>query len=263
MSAVQAIKGYFGLFGVRGVVLATKARLLQKWIETEVNVHGIKYPVHLRLRTTDGSVFRQIFVNREYNCDFCKSPSVIVDAGANIGLTSVFFANKYPEAMIVAIEPEYSNFQMLKKNVAPYVNITAIHAALWKDDCEIDLVDPGVGHDGFQTLEISDHGIGYANSNHVCGVTIAKLMHDFCINHIDILKIDIEGSEKEVFDYSMPWINRVGVIVIELHDELRVGCARSLYLASRDFDVEWRKGETVFLARREYVMGTALPGTDE
>jgi FkbM family methyltransferase len=253
MSALQAVEAYYELFGVRGVMVAAKARWLHTWVEAAVIVPDLKHPVYIRLRTTDVSVFRQVLVTREYDSQFCKPLRTVIDAGANIGLTSVFYANKYPEATIVAVEPESSNFQMLKRNIAPYPNVIAVQAALWRDNQEIRLIDPKLGHYGFRTLEAPTLGSLREDYKLVRGVTLSRLMLDLHLNYVDLLKIDIEGSEKEVFEDSDSWVDNVGVIVVELHDEIREGCARSVYLGAKNFDREWRKGETVFLARREYV----------
>lgn len=56
-----------------------------------------------------------MLLNAEYAWDTAVRPRVIVDAGANIGLASLFFANKYADAKIIAIEPEEHNFKILKK----------------------------------------------------------------------------------------------------------------------------------------------------
>lgn len=82
-----------------------------------------------------------------------KSPRVIVDAGANIGLTSVFYSNKYPRAKIFAIEPEPSNFELLKKNTASYTNVVRIQAALLRENEPVGFFDPGAGFWGFRTAE--------------------------------------------------------------------------------------------------------------
>lgn len=256
MSALQAIRSYYSLFGSYGVLLAAKARLLQTSIEAIVSVPGIKHPVHLRLRTTDVSTLWQVLVIAEYDCEFSKSPRVIVDAGANIGLTSVFYANKYPEAKIVAIEPESSNFEILKKNTESYANVAPVHRALWKENKELSVIDRGLGHYGFQTVDrpVSDSG---DRRGRVLGITPDKLMADYDLKYIDIMKLDIEGAEVEVFQNPSSWIDRVGVIVIELHDRLRTGCSRSVYLAAKDFEFESRKGETLFLMKKEYVVKRA------
>ncbi len=252
MSALEAVNTYYGLFGLRGVALAAAARLRDARDEIAARAPGLKLPVHLRLRTSDVSVFRQVLITREYDWEFSKTPRVIIDAGANIGLTSVFYANKYPEATIVAIEPEPSNFQMLEKNIEPYPNVTAVHAALWKANEEISLIDPGLGCYGFRTIGASDLVASPDGQRRVRGLTVDEVMKTHGLEFVDLLKIDIESSEKEVFEGATGWIERVGVIVVELHDQLRSGCARSVYLAAKDFEFEWRKGETVFLAKREY-----------
>jgi FkbM family methyltransferase len=262
MSALEGVETYFRLFGAHGVVLAAKARYLRRSIEVAVLVPDIKHPVHLRLRTSDVSVFRQVFITREYDSPFCLSPRIIVDAGANIGLTSVFYANRYPSATIIALEPESSNYRMLKTNTAPYANITAIRAALWKHNGEISLVDPDLRHYGFQTVETREIGTERKGKEIVPAMTLDTVMADLNIESIDILKMDIEGSEKDVFENSTAWIDRVETIVVEFHDQFRSGCARSVYLAAKDFEFERRRGETVFLAKREYMANELATRTD-
>ena len=84
-----------------------------------------------------------------------------------------------------------------------------------------------------------------------------KLMADFQIDYIDLLKVDIEGAEKEVFERSGTWISSVGIIAVELHDWFRSGCSQAVHLAARDFKVEWQKGEITYLARAEYAPNAA------
>jgi FkbM family methyltransferase len=261
MNAIQAVRDYYSLFGTRGVLLAAKARLLRKLMGVEVSIPGIKHSVCVRLRTSDVSVLRQVFVLAEYDCEFSKSPRLIIDAGANIGLTSVFYANKYPEARIIAIEPEQSNFQLLRQNAAPYPKITPIQAALWNNDMELDLFDPGLGHYGFQTNAKPEAKLAIGCCSKVRGITMDKLIKEYALDFIDILKMDIEGSESEVFQNSASWIEKIGVVVIELHDRIRAGCSESFHGASKSFRLVMEKGETLFLARKEYFPGSPLPRT--
>ena len=262
MSILQGVDTYFRLFGVSGVLWAAKARLLRRPIEIAAVAPDTKHPVHLRLTTSDISVFRQVLVTREYDSPFHFSPRTIIDAGANIGLTSVFYANRYPNATIIAIEPESTNFKMLKKNTAPYSNITAIRAALWKHNGEINLVDPDARDYGYQTLETPEIAPGYKGREIVPAMTLDRIMADLNIQRVDILKMDIEGSEKGVFENSTAWIDRVETIAVEFHDQFRVGCARSVYMAAKDFDCESHRGETVFLARREYLANQSATHDD-
>ena len=77
------------------------------------------------------------------------------------------------------------------------------------------------------------------------GISINKLMANFKINQIDILKIDIEGSEKEVFSQSTEWLEKVGLIFIEFHDRKKSGCRESFSKAIKNYVGQIQnKGET-------------------
>jgi len=73
--------------------------------------------------------FEKIFLDREYDLSFLNlDPKVIIDGGSNVGYASVFFANRYPDARIISVEPEASNFRLLVKNTRSYPNVTRIRA---------------------------------------------------------------------------------------------------------------------------------------
>src|SRR5580698_5943277 len=188
MSMRVGLSLYYSLFGVAGIILAARARLLGRPVQVAVEVPGIPHPVYLRMRTTDVASCAEILIKRQYDWDFGSAPRTIVDAGANIGLASIFYANKYPSARIIAIEPEASNFQMLVKNTAAYSRVKTVNAALWSENCELDIFDPEQGHTAFQMRgETDTRGTQRAR---VSGITLDKLMSDFGINHIDLLKVD-------------------------------------------------------------------------
>jgi len=248
MSIIQGARSHYRLFGLKGIFLVANTRLFGKPIEIAVNIDRIAHPVNLRLRTTDVSLFEEIFIHSEYCFEPSRPPRIIVDAGANIGLTSVFFANKFPHAKIIAIEPEEANFKMLQKNANCYSNIFPIQAALWREETVLNLSNPGTGSWGYQTQEQHCDAI----EGCVLGMTVDKLMAQYGIDYIDLLKIDIEGSEKEVFETSSSWIDKVGAIIVELHDHIKRGCSRSVYAATTHFEHEWRKGETTFFVKKEH-----------
>ena len=250
---VTRIREYYNLLGVCGLLKLIKVTLTGQSTEFSITLPGIKHHFVIRLGTTDVKTLRHIFSELEYEARFEGSPKVIIDAGANIGLASIYFAKIFPEARIISIEPELSNFHLLKRNTSQYENITPIRAALWKEKTTIDLINRESGHWGFQTVKNSQE-----NSNgkvdEVNAITIDNVMKENSIDYIDILKLDIEGAEKEVFEGMPKWVGKVGVLVIELHERYKVGCNRSFYNASNGFDFEWHNGENIFLARE----GSAL-----
>jgi len=209
-------------------------------------------PVYIRVPSSDHATYHQIFEQREYDFSVRRNPRVIVDAGANVGLAAVLFANRYPDARIFAIEPDTSNFQLLKRNVAPYPQITPLHAALWDKDEAVNVIDEGYGEWGFMTErahEKATSGRERTRRGLVRGLSVDTLLREHHIDHIDLFKIDIEGAEREVMSNSAAWMDRIGAMVVELHDGMKPGCNRSFYRATNNFDLEWRQGENVVVAR--------------
>lgn len=83
----------------------------------------------------------------------------------------------------------------------------------------------------------------------VPAMTIDKIMKNYSLSKIDILKVDIEGAEKEVFSDTLSWIEKVDSIIIELHERMKKGCNRTFYYGTNGFDNEWKQGENIYLAK--------------
>ncbi len=251
---LYGLKLYFDILGIDGLLCAVKAKITKSKGLFMVTRKDCVHPFFLRVPSSDVLVYRQIFIDNDYLFLTEKQPDFIVDAGANTGLASIYFANKYPNSKIVAIEPEQSNFELLTTNVKPYPNIIPLQAALWCQSGELNLVDPGFGEWGFITdVQDSPERLLGRTCHTVKAVTIVDILTKFNIDKIDILKIDIEGAEREVFRDTSAWIERVNSIIIELHERLKVGCNRSFYCGSNGFDSEWKKGENVFLSRSNFI----------
>ncbi len=248
ISIIKTSKLYYRTLGFKGLVKAGTSFLLKRKSYITVSQKDVQFPINLRMLTSDVPTYKQIYLDGEYAFNADKYPEVILDVGANIGLASIYFANKFPKARIIAIEPETSNFEVLKKNVSNYSNVTPVHAALWNESGEINLVDPGLGNWGFMTEEggSSQHGL---KSETVSALTINDIMNTFNIDKIDILKIDIEGAEKEVFMDADSWLPNVDSLIVELHERMKSGCNRSFYNATKGFEHEWHLGENVYLSR--------------
>ena len=118
MSVLDGFRIYYKNFGIRGVLAIAGYRLMGIPQEIVVKPPGIQHPIFLRVRTTDVSLYSSILRGREYGFDLPFSPRTIVDAGANVGMASIFFAQKYPQAKIIAVEAEASNFAMQKRSSA-------------------------------------------------------------------------------------------------------------------------------------------------
>jgi FkbM family methyltransferase len=225
----------------QSVVAIGAAKVLRKQV-VKVRWPGISQPILLRVGSADIPAYEDVVINRQYECDLPFAPDVIIDAGAHIGLASVFFANRYPHAQIIAIEPETANFRLLEKNIHPYKNVRAIKAALWSRDGDVILKDPGIGTWGFQ---VAGDGPGAK----VPALTVPTLLARENIRKVDLLKVDIEGAEKEVFAGNLEWLGRVKFLMIETHHWL-VGCRETVTSAMIGFQ-SWTKGEVTFYQNKQ------------
>lgn len=237
---------YWNRFGLaNGSHLLANIALEQKYIQLPLRHY--KAPVLARPNTSDVPVFEQVFVDREYDFPLPDlNPKLIIDAGANVGYAAVFFANKYPNARILAVEPESSNYELLVRNTVPYANITPINAALWNKTGHVAIDNPGAEK---WTFRVTDSRSTTAPT--VEALTVQDLLSIARSEHIDILKIDIEGSEKELFkaDYG-GWLERVSVMMIELHDEFITGCSKTFYCAVSQYNFnQFVRGENLILIK--------------
>ena len=212
---------------------------------------SVEHPLYARPGTTDLAAFHGIFGRRQLSIDLGFTPRVIVDLGANVGYASVDLALRYPGASVIAVEPEPSNVEVLRRNVAGF-GIVVVEAAVWPREAVLDLQEAEIGHAGFRVRE------GSRPQRGVNAVTIPALLKQNRLNVIDLLKIDIEGSELELLSEETEWLQRVRAICIEFHDSFRPGCVSvgEAALAAAGFRFLKRIGGTYYYVR-ELTAGAA------
>lgn len=235
----------FGFRAVRFLYLSklNDANLLHKMVS--IRFPGVRHPVFLRPRTSDFKLFRNIFIDREYDISLPFTPQTIIDGGGNIGLAAVLFANRYPEAKIVSIEPETSNFMMLQKNTGAYSNIKPVKAGIWRKSSYLHVSNPTSGKWAFIVEETA-----VAGDDTIRGISIDDLIRQNGWNNADLVKLDIEGSEKEVFEAQPElWLNKAKALIIELHDWIKPRCSNAVFDSLRPYNFKKsQKGEnTVFI----------------
>ena len=136
---------------------------------------------------------------------------VILDCGANVGITALYFASRYPNARIFCIEPDDRNFELLKRNTAAEPRIVAIRGALV--GCPREFVQFTTDRPAWGNF-VTETEIGHR----VPAFTVEQILDDNHLSQVDLLKVDIEGAEKEVFAKG-EFLQRVGHIIIELHND--------------------------------------------
>jgi len=246
-----------GLFGAIRLVVA--AFTLPRGSRIRVRVRGLRQPVCVRARGSDTLVFVQVFALQEYNFDeFAQRTLVddryqailksgrkplIIDCGANVGFASLWFAARFPEAVIMAVEASPDNFALLRENVAAYPNIIPLNAAIWDVPARMRITNPG---DAAWVLEVAPvdatapltpSGEGGAE---IDAVTIPDLLQRNPDWAAFITKIDIEGAESALFRSNTGWMPAMAFIAIEVHDRLQPfkSVGRNFYREIGKHDVE-------------------------
>src|ERR1700674_2609294 len=107
-------------FGVTKGLIALYKLSSTKDGNVRISIPQSRSTIILRANTSDIQTFEQIFISQTYELGIDIEPQLIVDGGANVGYASIYFANRYPAAQIIALEPEESNFELLKENTTPY-----------------------------------------------------------------------------------------------------------------------------------------------
>lgn len=223
-----------------------------------------RFNVRLRRGTNDWRTFKLIFVDRDYDMSRLArhreimekfdavvargQAPLIIDCGANIGLSALWFARTFPAAHVVAVEPEPENCALARTNCAR-ANATVLHAAVATTDTRLALVDPGLGSDAFRTRAA---GTGEATLPARSVPSLVTEARKVAPVEPFLIKIDIEGFEQELFAKDTDWIDQFPVLIIELHDWMLPGTAnsanflRAVAKRNRDFV---HIGENVFSIR--------------
>lgn len=188
---------------------------------------GDPRPLWLRPGSSDFATFREIFIDREYDVvhAFAASPAGVLDLGANIGLTARWLRQQFPSVRVMCVEPDGRNAHRAAANLAAAVasgEVVIMQAfaggtsrAAWIDS-------PGRGLTNEHRL--SDRPRRAATTPvYTVGELLAR-----CPFPVDTVKMDVEGSEREIFAGDLSWLNVVRDVLVEVHAPLDEHWLRSV-----------------------------------
>lgn len=189
------------------------------------------------INVDDVSLFwalKDVFIDREYDIELTYEPKIIVDLGANIGISTLFFAAKYPQAKIHAFEPNPQTFEVLERNVAGMSNVVAHRYAVSDRNGKLNMSSPTHSmHSSIVSPDSDEHSVG------VDAITPDNIFEKIGAGRIDILKFDIEGSEICLFQ-NFKKFSSIRTYVGEMHyDLVDLPVIASLDIA-KDYDVSER-----------------------
>jgi FkbM family methyltransferase len=229
--------------GLRFAIELYGRRLLK--IAAPVSVTCGTHVLTVRPTDSDVPVLAQIFGDTQYDASSLQMQSLkrvadqwraagqiplIIDAGSNVGYSSLYFANAFPSAVIIAVEPDAQCVELSRTNTVGCSRIEVVHAALWKHNEGVQLENPDVPS---WARRVSDSGP-------IPSVTLESLTSKIPGSRPFLLKLDIEGSEKTVCDASSQTINQFPCILIEPHDWMIPGggCLAPLFRAISDKEMD-------------------------
>jgi FkbM family methyltransferase len=177
----------------------------------------------VRKYSSDEQVFTDVVLHGEYQqiMDLADTLNIdvrtILDAGANAGLTTLVFASRFPTAEIVSLEPDRENYELLAANVehSALQHVKALNAGLSHED---GWLVPGNGLDAREWGKTFSYA-GHTSEHAVVAYTISSVMEMMGWADVDLLKIDIEGGEKDLFRAGKSeFLSRVKLLAVEIHE---------------------------------------------
>jgi len=174
----------------------------------ELRFRSLRKPICVRPGSDDVETAIQNIVRGEWGrFREPRSPTWIVDAGAYIGDTAAYFLSRFPEARLVALEPNAESYALAARNLAAYgARAVLLREGLWSS--EGSLASSGRSTSAFLGVE----------GETVAVTTVDALLRRFEIPRIDILKLDVEGSEAAILgDEAHEWLSRVDLLLLEPH----------------------------------------------
>lgn len=189
------------------IFLAAKLGGSKRYVQKTITVDGMK------LSIPDARSFiwqyHEIFTNEYYKINTESEKPLIIDCGSNVGSSVLFFKKEYPKSIIHAFEPDPNIFKYLVKNIESngLKNIILNNKAVWKKNEELTFNSEGA--DGGAIDKIGDDSIK------IEAIDLKEYLNQ--LNTIDLLKVDIEGAEYDVFQHIEPTLDKIKNIFVEIH----------------------------------------------
>lgn len=173
---------------------------------------------NLEIQLVDAASFlfqyKEIFQKQIYKFSAQTPTPRILDCGANIGLSVIYFKQLYPESHITAFEPDPNIFAVLEQNIRQcgYTDVELANKAVWTEDAALEFSPDG--SDGGRIVQLE-------SERQRIQVSTVRLA-DYLNESVDLLKMDIEGAEIEVLQTCQDGLRNVQYLFVEYHSFVKV-----------------------------------------
>jgi FkbM family methyltransferase len=226
-------------------ILGSIKLLAYQYIKKEfvIRCRTVPNPLVLRGRTTDLSVAYTILCHKDYDFQEIRDVAHVLDCGAYIGISTRHLRNTLGAKTAIAVEPNPGNFELLAKNCDGDKTIRCIHGAIWHEKKMLQIANPSAQKYAFKCTE----AVNDVSSNPIEAYTMSELLDEMKNGRI-LVKMDIEGAEKDVFISNPEWLSRIDYLIMEIHP----GCWKAVFdaMATYDYDCRFSGENILFIFRR-------------
>jgi FkbM family methyltransferase len=213
----------------------------------------VRGTVSLREVGSDILTFNEVIKDQVYKNILSKLErcETIIDLGANIGLASLYFANRYPDSRLLAVEPNPPTYKILSANLGELSasgRCRTLQAAVWGSEKKL-AADPSQAHDHYSAFATREATGQESGEELMQGFPITKIISDSGFSHVDLLKVDIEGAEVELFKGDLDWLKKINAIAIEFHHDSRAVCRFDEVMSAYGFRIYDQDPHTVLAVR--------------
>jgi FkbM family methyltransferase len=246
-NALHHLSGLKKAVGLNAATTVLFRRLMRSDKSLTVYLPNYGTKIEIEPRGSDLFVASQIFGHEEYSLSDTVSDRlnerakqirtnnqvpIIIDGGANVGYSALYFAKAFPEAKVIAFEPDLRTYGCLKRNTSGRDQIEAVHGALWSHSEGV-LIRPDSNQSSW-SFRVSTEGERQPS------LVLSKIFNENPLWRPLIVKLDVEGAEREIISSSPDVFRAAACIMVEPHDFKFPGscCLSSLYsiVASRPMD---------------------------
>lgn len=253
----HTIKNYEVLFSIirQGTPIVSK----KETIKLSYLINNNEHKFSLIKRGSDLQVFNQLILKKEYfeAIDLIKSnginPISMLDAGANIGLATIYFKAFFPNLKVLAVEPSQQVYERMRHHILinKLKNVSSFNGAVWSKNTNLELDTSFRDKQDWSIRTISKKGKGAE----IEALSIPSLMTRMNLQTLDILKMDIEGAESEIFaniETVEEWLSKVKCLIVEIHDEFN--CREQILETLKSFNYKlFDTHEYTVAINRQYI----------
>jgi FkbM family methyltransferase len=234
-------------------VLTEERRGFQKDSQLALRMrHPIKCCIRLRESGTDFGTFSEVLVTEVYKpvLDRIGECRTFVDLGANIGLTCLYIAQRFPQCAIFALEPNQETYNLLLRNLSSLIRkgrCATLPGAAWNANSLLvpDQNNSPLGYDVFRVRKPGQTAVG-----NIPAYSMNEILSRSGFRSVDLLKIDIEGAETQVLSGDTSWLEAVNFIAIEFHGSSRISSGFDELMKKSGFSVCEVNQHTTFAAAK-------------